>query len=70
MSVIWGKDEHFFEWASADVVIATYTLNLRPSEQFRIGAIYKEQRYVRRTDGSTVDILREIGGREQQHVSQ
>jgi hypothetical protein len=58
VSVIWGKDENFFEWASADVVIATYTLNLRPSEQFRIGAIYKEQRYVRRTDGSTVDVLR------------
>jgi len=57
-SVIWGKDENFFEWSSADILIATYTVNLRPSEQFRIGAIYKEQRYVRRTDGSTVNVLR------------
>jgi len=58
VSLLWGKDENFFEWASGDVAINTYTLNLRPSEQFRIGAIYKEQHYYRRTDGSLVDILR------------
>jgi hypothetical protein len=58
VNVIWGKDENFFEWSSANVIIGTYTVNLRPSEQFRIGGIYKVQSYVRRSDGSVVDILR------------
>jgi hypothetical protein len=57
-SVIWGKDEDFFEWSNANIVVATYTVNLRPSDHFRIGAIYKEERYVRRTDGSTVNVIR------------
>ena len=58
LSVIWGKDEDFFEWSNANVDIGTFTLNLRPTEQFRVNFIYKESRYVRRTDGTTVDVLR------------
>ena len=58
LSVIWGKDENFYEWSNANVDIGTFTLNVRPTEQFRVNFIYKEARYVRRTDGSTVDVLR------------
>lgn len=58
LSVIFGKDENFFEWSNANVDIGTFTLNVRPTEQFRINFIYKEARYVRRTDGTTVDVER------------
>ena len=58
LSVIWGKDENFYEWSNANVDIGSLTLNVRPTEQARINFIYKEARYVRRTDGSTVDVLR------------
>jgi hypothetical protein len=58
LSVIWGKDENFFEWSNANVDIGTFTLNVRPNERFRVNFIYKEARYVRRTDGSTVDVER------------
>jgi len=58
LSVIWGKDDNFYEWSGANVDIGTFTLNVRPTEQFRINFIYKESRYLRRTDGSTVDVLR------------
>jgi hypothetical protein len=57
-NVIFGKDEDFFEWSNANVDIGTFTLNVRPTEQFRINFIYKEARYVRRTDGTTVDLER------------
>lgn len=53
-SLIWGKDDNFYEWSSAAITIATVNLNLRPTEQLRIDASYRQQRYDRRTDGSTV----------------
>jgi hypothetical protein len=58
VALLWGKDENFYEWSSGDIVVNTYTLNLRPNEQFRIGATYREQKFWRRTDGSLVDMLR------------
>jgi hypothetical protein len=58
LSVIWGKDDNFYEWSPANVDIGSFTLNVRPTEQFRVNFIYKESRYVRRSDGSTVDVLR------------
>lgn len=52
--LIWGKDENFFEWASADILIGTTALNWRPTEQLRVDGAYQQQRYDRRSDGSTV----------------
>lgn len=52
--LIWGRDENFYEWAPADVRIGTLTVNLRPTDKLRIDATYRQQRYDRRTDGSTV----------------
>ena len=56
--VIWGRDENFFEWSSADIVFATYALDWRPTTQLRIGPQYQLQSYDRRTDGSTVGVGR------------
>lgn len=56
--VIWGRDENFFEWSSADIVYATTGLQWRPSERLRIDANYNRQSFARRTDGSYVGIRR------------
>lgn len=53
---IWGRDENFFEWASADIIYATLELNVRPTDQLRIAAAYQHQQFDRRTDGSTVGV--------------
>lgn len=52
--LIWGRDENFDEWSSANIRIGTLTFNLRPTEKLRVDATYQQQRYDRRTDGSTV----------------
>jgi len=55
---IWGRDENFFEWSSADIVFATYALDYRPTTQLRISPQYQLQSYDRRSDGSTVGVGR------------
>ena len=49
-----GNDENFFEWASADLVIANFAANWRPTDRLRLGATFVWQQVDRRTDGSTV----------------
>jgi hypothetical protein len=51
---LWGHDENFFEWASADIVFARYSLDWRPTQQIRVQPQYQLQQYRRRTDGSIV----------------
>jgi hypothetical protein len=53
---IWGRDENFFEWSSARIVFATYSVDWRPTTQLRVSPQYQLQSYDRRTDGSTVGI--------------
>jgi hypothetical protein len=55
---IWGRDENFLEWASADIVYATATLRWRPSERLRADVDYNLQSFRRRTDDSYVAIRR------------
>lgn len=57
-SVVWGIDENFYEWSSADILYASVSLNVRPSERVRIDGSWQIQQYARRTDGSLVGILR------------
>ncbi len=57
-SAVWGIDENFFEWASADILYIQLTLNARPSERVRVDATYQIQEFKRRTDGSLVGITR------------
>jgi hypothetical protein len=56
--VVWGKDENFDEWSSADIIIGTLAGDWRPTEKVRVNATYNMQKYSRRTDGSTVRIRR------------
>jgi hypothetical protein len=56
--LIWGRDENFFEWSSADILVATLSGDWRPTEKIRVNAQYQQQQYKRRTDGSTVALRR------------
>jgi len=55
---IWGKDENFFEWASANITFLTAGLQWRPTERLRFDGNYQLQSYERRTDHSIVGIRR------------
>ena len=56
--VLWGRDENFYEWASADIVIANFTLDWRPTDKLRLQGIYQLQSVARRTDGKSVNVQR------------
>ncbi len=51
---LYGRDENFYEWASSNIVIATYGVTVRPTDKLRINATYNLQSYNRRSDGSIV----------------
>jgi Domain of unknown function (DUF5916) len=55
---VWGQDENFFEWASADIALANLSIDWRPTTQLRVSGDYQHQGYVRRSDGSTVGLTR------------
>jgi hypothetical protein len=55
---VWGRDENFFEWATADILFAEINADVRPTEKLRLNGRYVHQSYDRRTDGSTVGIRR------------
>jgi hypothetical protein len=55
---IWGRDENFFEWASANIVYAAIGLQWRPTERLRVDVNHNLQSFARRTDGSYVGIRR------------
>jgi hypothetical protein len=57
-NVIVGRDENFYEWAPATIVMATVDLTWRPSEQVRVNLLYNHQHYIRPGDGSTVGARR------------
>ena len=54
--VLWGHDENFYEWASADLTLFNAGVDWRPSDQLRFNGTYQLQRVGRRNDGSTVNI--------------
>ncbi len=49
-----GRDENFFEWASADIGVTELTVDWRPTDKLRWQLTYNAQIYHRHTDGSTV----------------
>lgn len=51
---LWGHDENFYEWASSNIIIATYGLTYRPTDKLRVNATYNLQSFNRRSDGSIV----------------
>jgi hypothetical protein len=50
-----GRDENFYEWASADIGNTNITLNWRPTDQLRVNATYIANFYHRHSDGSLVE---------------
>ena len=53
-NLVVGRDENFYEWAPATIVIGTLDVTWRPSEQVRVNLLYNHQQYIRPGDGSTV----------------
>lgn len=51
---LWGIDENFFEWSSADIGWITAGGNWRPTDKLRVNGTYNQTWYKRRTDGSLV----------------
>ena len=56
--VVAGRDDNFFEWASADIYFIDLSLNWNPTDQLRLNLLYNHQQYVRADDKSTVGIRR------------
>ena len=51
---LYGQDENFPEWSSAKIGIVNLTLNVRPTDQLRIGTTWDWETYDRKTDGTRV----------------
>ena len=56
--LVWGKDENFYEWSSADIWFVNVGATYRPTDQLRIEGRYQLQSFQRRTDGSYVGVRR------------
>jgi hypothetical protein len=53
---IWGQDENFYEWTSANIVTVTANVSWRPMDKLRVDGQYQHLEYNRKADGSTVGI--------------
>ena len=53
-NAVWGKDENFYEWSSANIAFVTVQADWRPTSKIRLNALYNLQQYNRRSDGSLV----------------
>jgi hypothetical protein len=51
---VWGRDENFFEWSSADVSLPQIAFTWQPTQQFRVNFTYNGVVYQRHDDGTTV----------------
>ncbi len=51
---LYGHDENFPEWATANLLVIQGGINARPTEQLRLAFTYNHQQVNRRTDGSVV----------------
>ncbi len=56
--VLWGKDENFYEWSSADIIFLNVGAAWKPTDKLRVDARYQLQSFGRRTDDSIVGIRR------------
>ncbi|HYB93826.1 MAG TPA: DUF5916 domain-containing protein [Vicinamibacterales bacterium] len=56
--VLWGKDENFYEWSSADIVFLNAGAAWKPTDKLRVDARYQLQSFRRRSDESVVGIRR------------
>lgn len=56
LTLIFGRDENFYEWAPADVLIVQGALNWKPTDRLHFEATYARQQYMRPDDHSNVGI--------------
>ena len=56
--VLWGKDENFYEWSSADIIFLNVGAAWRPTDKLRVDARYQLQSFRRRSDDSLVGLRR------------
>ncbi len=56
LAVIFGRDENFFEWAPADILVIQGALNWKPTDRLHVEATYARQQYMRPDDHSNVGI--------------
>ena len=56
--LLWGKDENFYEWSSANIVFLNVGAAWKPTDKLRVDARYQLQSFRRRTDDSIVGIRR------------
>jgi hypothetical protein len=56
--VLWGRDENFYEWSSADIIFLNLGAAWKPTDKLRVDARYQLQSFRRRTDDSIVGIRR------------
>jgi hypothetical protein len=51
---VWGRDENFYEWATANVYLPQIALTWQPTQQIRLNGTYSAQFYHRHSDGTPV----------------
>lgn len=51
---VWGRDENFYEWSTANVDLPQVTISWQPTQQIRVNATYNATFYHRHDDGTTV----------------
>ena len=56
--LVYGRDENFFEWAGADIVIGTLTANWIPTEQLRVNLRYNHTQFIRPGERTNVGLRR------------
>jgi hypothetical protein len=54
IAYVWGRDENFYEWSTADVTLPQVALSWQPTQQIRVNGTFNAQLYHRHSDGSTV----------------
>ena len=50
---IWGQDENFYEWSSANITYLSLSADVRPSEQMRLSLLYQLNDYRRIATGKS-----------------
>jgi hypothetical protein len=51
---LWGRDENYYEWTSANVQLPSVTLSWQPTPEFRLNGTFNGQYYWRYTDKTLV----------------
>lgn len=57
-SLLDGRDENFFEWASGHLILGNADVTWRPTDRLRMELLYQHQEVRRRDDGSVVSRIR------------